>query len=72
MLIAWGGLLDINLRAGQTIVVAPATGRFGTAAVDLALAMSARAMAMGRNMDILGRHKQAYAIQCMADRLLTV
>ena len=72
MLVPWGGLLDIDLRAGETIVVAPATGSFGTAAVHLALAMGARVIAMGRNTDILARHKQTLATQYPADRFLTV
>lgn len=28
MLIPWGGLRDINVRAGETVIVAPATGGF--------------------------------------------
>jgi NADPH:quinone reductase-like Zn-dependent oxidoreductase len=72
MLVPWGGMLDIDLRAGETIVVAPATGSFGTAAVHLALAMGARVIAMGRNKDVLARIQDAVAAQYAADRLVTV
>ncbi|KAJ3580111.1 hypothetical protein NPX13_g451 [Xylaria arbuscula] len=50
LMVAYGGLCDIGLRAGETIVVAPATGNFGSAAVFVSLAMGAgKVIAMGRN-----------------------
>ncbi|GME27676.1 alcohol dehydrogenase [Neofusicoccum parvum] len=55
MLVAFGGLDDVGLRAGETVVVAPATGKFGGAAVHVALAMGARVVAMGRNVEALAR-----------------
>lgn len=58
MLVAYGGLRDIELKAGQTVVVAPATGPFGGAAVIVALAMGARVIAMGRNKDSLANIKK--------------
>jgi D-arabinose 1-dehydrogenase-like Zn-dependent alcohol dehydrogenase len=48
-LVVYGGLRDIGLQAGETIVVAPATGGFGGAAVIVALAMGASVIAMGRS-----------------------
>ena len=51
--VPYGGLRDIELKAGQTVVVAPATGPFGGAAVLVAQAMGARVIAMGRNKDSL-------------------
>lgn len=48
-LVPYGGLRDINVCVGETIVVAPATGAFGGAAVAVALAMGANVIAMGRN-----------------------
>jgi threonine dehydrogenase-like Zn-dependent dehydrogenase len=48
-----GGLRDIGLQAGETIVVAPATGAFGGAAVACCVAMGASVVAMGRNVDVL-------------------
>ncbi len=53
LLIPFGGLRDIHLEAGETIVIAPATGTFGGAAVLLALAMGAQVIAMGRNLEAL-------------------
>lgn len=51
--VAYGGLNSISLKAGETIIVAPATGPFGLAAVNVALAMGARVLAMGRNVQVL-------------------
>lgn len=51
--VAYGGLNSISLKAGETIIVAPASGPFGSAAVTVALAMGARVLAMGRNIQIL-------------------
>lgn len=47
--VPYGGLQDINVKPGQTVIVAPATGSFGSAAVRLAVAMGARVIAVGRN-----------------------
>ena len=58
LVVPYGGLKDIELQPGQTIIVAPATGAFGGAAVLVALAMGARVMALGRNKDALARLKQ--------------
>lgn len=44
---------DIDLKAGETVIIAPATGSFGGAAVVLAIAMGARVIAMGRNVEAL-------------------
>ncbi|KAL8783803.1 MAG: hypothetical protein Q9195_009270 [Heterodermia aff. obscurata] len=55
-LVAYGGLRDIDLKAGETIIIAPATGQFGGAAVQTALAMGAGTIiAMGRNTQALKR-----------------
>jgi threonine dehydrogenase-like Zn-dependent dehydrogenase len=56
--VPYGGLRDIDLKPGQTIVVAPATGPFGGAAVLVALAMGAKVIAMGRNKDSLATLKK--------------
>ncbi|KAL6802935.1 NAD(P)-binding protein [Trichoderma sp. SZMC 28013] len=48
--VPFGGLSDIGLRPGETVMVAPATGNFGSAAVLVALAMgAAKVIAVGRN-----------------------
>ncbi|KAJ6558028.1 alcohol dehydrogenase [Mycena capillaripes] len=51
------GLRDVGVRAGEKVIVAPATGGFGGAAVLAALAMGARVVAMGRNAEALERLK---------------
>jgi threonine dehydrogenase-like Zn-dependent dehydrogenase len=47
-LVPFGGLKDINVSPGETVIVAPATGAFGGGAVQVAFAMGARVIAMGR------------------------
>jgi D-arabinose 1-dehydrogenase-like Zn-dependent alcohol dehydrogenase len=65
-LVPYGGFKSINLQAGETIIIAPATGGFGGAAVSVALAMGARVIAMGRNKQALERLKK------LGDRVETV
>jgi threonine dehydrogenase-like Zn-dependent dehydrogenase len=66
LMVPYGGLRDIGLRAGETVIVAPATGQFGGAAVAVALAMGARVIAMGRNVEVLKK------VASMSDRIETV
>lgn len=58
LLVPYGGLRDIDLKAGETIIVSPATGAFGGAAVLVALAMGAKVIAMGRNVDTIDKIKK--------------
>jgi D-arabinose 1-dehydrogenase-like Zn-dependent alcohol dehydrogenase len=51
--VAYGGLRGINLKAGETVIIAPATGGYSGAAVEVASAMGARVIAVGRNMTTL-------------------
>jgi len=54
LLVPYGGLLAIDFRPGETLVVSGATGNFGGAAVMLGLAMGARAViALGRSAETL-------------------
>jgi len=53
LLVPYGGLRSINLQAGETIIISPATGPFGAAAVHVALAMGANVIAMGRDKSVL-------------------
>ena len=53
LLVPYGGLRDIGVKAGETIIISPATGAFGGAAVLMALALGARVIALGRNLEIL-------------------
>jgi D-arabinose 1-dehydrogenase-like Zn-dependent alcohol dehydrogenase len=56
-LVPYGGLKSIDLKPGETIIIAPATGSFGGGAVLVALAMGARVIAMGRNAEALAKLK---------------
>ncbi|KAI0147139.1 alcohol dehydrogenase [Xylariaceae sp. FL1272] len=56
-LASYGGLRSIGLQAGETVIVAPATGAFSGAAVVCALALGARVIAMGRNVESLAKLK---------------
>ena len=49
LIVPYGGLSDIGLKAGETVLIASAIGAFGSAAVHIALAIGARVVAMGRN-----------------------
>lgn len=51
--VPYGGLSSAGVRPGETIIVAPATGGFGGAAVYVALALGARVVAMGRDEGVL-------------------
>ncbi|KAI1395168.1 alcohol dehydrogenase GroES domain-containing protein [Hypoxylon fuscum] len=57
LVIPYGGFRDVGLTAGETVLIAPATGNFGGGAVHVALAMGARVIAMGRNEKILAELK---------------
>ncbi|KAL1877466.1 hypothetical protein Daus18300_002453 [Diaporthe australafricana] len=54
-MVPYGGLRDVGLRAGETVLVSPATGKYGGAAVHVALAMGARVVALGRNEKSLAK-----------------
>ena len=54
LLIAYGGLLAMDFRPGETLLVSGATGNFGSATIALGLAMGARCVvAPGRNAAVL-------------------
>lgn len=52
-----GGLRDVGVKAGEKVIVAPATGSFGSTAVMTALAMGAQVIAVGRNLKTLEKVK---------------
>ncbi|KAF7896641.1 uncharacterized protein EAF01_009044 [Botrytis porri] len=52
-MVAYGGFRGIDLKAGETVIVAPATGLFSSAAVEVALAMGARVVAVSRSLSKL-------------------
>lgn len=68
LLIAYGGLLAMDFKAGETLLVSGATGNFGSATVAMALAIGARSViAPGRNEGILKDLKRRFG-----DRLVPV
>ncbi|MGJ4931426.1 alcohol dehydrogenase catalytic domain-containing protein [Bradyrhizobium sp. HKCCYLS2038] len=61
LLVPYGGLLAANLQAGETVLISGATGRFGSAAVAVALAMGAAAVvAPGRNQAMLAELQRRF------------
>ena len=66
MMVAYGGLgpLCIDLKPGETVVVCPATGGFGSAAAHLCLELGAgRVICMGRNQEVLQGLKKCTAVE---------
>ncbi|GFF79388.1 hypothetical protein IFM61392_04933 [Aspergillus lentulus] len=61
LLVPYGGLLSGLLQPGETVIVCFATGHFGGAAIDVALAMGAgRVVAVGRRMSSLEKIQSGY------------
>ena len=68
LMVPYGGLLSINFAAGETLVVNGATGKFGGAAVEIALAMGAAwVIATGRSTAALDELSRRFG-----SRILTV
>ncbi|KAH8591773.1 alcohol dehydrogenase [Bisporella sp. PMI_857] len=53
LVVPYDGLADMDLRPGETIIVAPVTSPISSVAVKVALAMGAHVIAMGPNVEIL-------------------
>jgi alcohol dehydrogenase len=67
LLIAYGGLLAMEFKAGETLLVSGATGNFGSATVLTALAMGARCVvAPGRNKTVLDDLKRRFGMRLEA------
>ncbi|KIM99985.1 hypothetical protein OIDMADRAFT_126171 [Oidiodendron maius Zn] len=60
-LVPFGGLSDVDVKPGEVVIVAPATGRYGGAAVATALAMGAIVVAAGRNKCALDALSKTHA-----------
>ncbi|KAJ9608500.1 hypothetical protein H2200_007488 [Cladophialophora chaetospira] len=58
--IGLAGLLDMGVRCGDSVVVAPATGTFGGSAVPAALSLGAKVIACGRNAKTLARMNDVF------------
>ncbi|RAO73809.1 uncharacterized protein BHQ10_009821 [Talaromyces amestolkiae] len=73
--VPYGGLRDVGLDVCETVLIAPATGMFGSAAVRVALAMGANVIAMGRNASALEQLKSDHlnsSLRASGGRLETV
>ena len=69
-LVPFGGLSDAGVVAGDTVIVAPATGKFGGAAVVCAVAMGARVIAAGRNDQVLQHHVKIFGDKVQSVKLV--
>ncbi|KAK3689328.1 alcohol dehydrogenase GroES domain-containing protein [Podospora appendiculata] len=69
--VPFGGLRNVDVRPGDLVLVAPATGYFGFAAVQLALAFGASVVAMGRNEQVLKGLEENATMAYPASRLVT-
>ena len=59
-MVAAGALIEAaNIKAGETVVIGPSGGSFGGAAVEVALALGANVIALGRNKQKLEDMKLA-------------
>ncbi|CAH0056915.1 unnamed protein product [Clonostachys solani] len=58
--VVYGGLRKINVQAGETVLIAPATGIFSGGAVHVARAMGANVIAASRNADGLKELERKY------------
>ena len=67
-MVPFGGLDEVGFRPGETVIVAPSTGYFGGASVQVALAMGGKVVAMGRNEVALQRLMNTFG----KERLSTV
>lgn len=63
LLVASGGVAAADLRAGQTVIVGPATGHYSGAVAEVAVALGARVIALGRD---------GTKLQAMSDALATI
>jgi len=60
--VAYGGLRAVDLKAGETIVVSPATGHFSMTAVAIATAIGANVVAVSRNAERLNKLKDIFPL----------
>lgn len=52
-MVPMGGLVELDVKPGEKVIIAPATGAFGGAAVEVAVAMGATVIAAARNVEAL-------------------
>ncbi|EXJ81500.1 hypothetical protein A1O1_07564 [Capronia coronata CBS 617.96] len=61
LLVPGGGLMELDVQTGDRVVIAPATGQFGGAAVEVALALGADVVICARKQDVLERMRTSLA-----------
>ncbi|KAJ3282449.1 hypothetical protein HK104_010885 [Borealophlyctis nickersoniae] len=72
LLVPYGGFCRMNLLPGETIIICFASGHFGRAAVDLALALGAgRVVAVGRNAATLAPLTAKYGTDRVSSAVIT-
>ncbi len=70
LLVPYGGLLAMELRAGETLLVSGATGNYGSSAVLMALAMGAGCVVCpGRNEAMLAQLRDRFGARVRPVRL---
>ncbi|KAJ6151222.1 isopropanol dehydrogenase [Penicillium chermesinum] len=67
-LVPFGGLSEVDVKPDEAVIIAPATGRYGGAAVNVAMAMGATVIAAGRNLAALEKLRKIHG----SDQLTTV
>jgi D-arabinose 1-dehydrogenase-like Zn-dependent alcohol dehydrogenase len=69
--VAYGGIISANLQAGQTVIVAPATGHFSGAVVEIAAQIGCRVLAISRSASKLkpltDRYPRVTAVELSGD-----
>jgi D-arabinose 1-dehydrogenase-like Zn-dependent alcohol dehydrogenase len=69
--VAYGGIRAAGLRAGQTVIVAPATGHYSGAVVELAAQIGCRVIALSRSASklepLVSRHPRVIAVELTGD-----
>jgi threonine dehydrogenase-like Zn-dependent dehydrogenase len=58
LMVPMGGVEELDIRSGERVVIAPATGQFGGGAVEVTLAAGADVVICGRNGDVLHKMKE--------------
>ncbi|KAK5634414.1 hypothetical protein RRF57_010127 [Xylaria bambusicola] len=53
--VAYGAISNVDIKGGETVIVGPATGQFSGAVVEIASALGARVIALGRNQAALAK-----------------
>jgi threonine dehydrogenase-like Zn-dependent dehydrogenase len=70
-LVPMGGLVDLDIKPGDRVVIAPASGSFGGAAIEVAVALGANVIAAARNVDKLreltAKHERIELVKLTGD-----